>query len=183
MLKWILYRLVKLEGHGQEHTRLGISGMSTRKFDTFIVSCLLPCLQYIPMYPCELQKGKAKPKGEGNVRLARIPRNELLDLLFSAFEQYDYWSIKNLKAHTQQPEVYLKEVLPDIGLFNQRGPYVGMWCLQEQFRKNRAKKEEVKDPSEPVASTSGVKQEDQVDTKPTASDLEDADDDEDMEEV
>ena len=28
--------------------------------------------------------------------MVRIPRNELLDALFSAFEEYDYWSMKNL---------------------------------------------------------------------------------------
>lgn len=38
-----------------------------------------------------------KPKADTTNRfLARVPRNEILDMLFSAFEQYDYWSLKNL---------------------------------------------------------------------------------------
>jgi hypothetical protein len=55
-----------------------------------------PALTSYDIHPSIEQKGKeTAKKGEGN-KLVRIPRNELLDMLFTAFEQYDYWSMKNL---------------------------------------------------------------------------------------
>lgn len=41
-------------------------------------------------------KQSAKPKVSTNRILPRLPRNEVLDLLFGAFETHDYWSLKNL---------------------------------------------------------------------------------------
>lgn len=113
-------------------------------------------------------------------------------MLFSAFELYDYWNMKNLKAHTRQPEVYLREVLSDIATLNKRGPYAGMYSLQDQFRRGKAKKEEGGgDGDTPGASGSGPggsggagakEEEDDAldDVKPSLSDVED---DDDMEEV
>ena len=34
-----------------------------------------------------------------------MPKNELIDLLFNAFELYAYWSLKGLKIYVKQPEV------------------------------------------------------------------------------
>ena len=43
--------------------------------------------------------------------MARMPRNQLLDQLFALFPETPRWSISPLLEKTQQPEVYLKEVL------------------------------------------------------------------------
>ena len=43
--------------------------------------------------------------------MARMPRNQLLDQLFALFRETLRWSIRPLREKTQQPEVYLKEVL------------------------------------------------------------------------
>lgn len=63
-----------------------------------------------------------------------MPRNELLDLLFARFEASQYWTIKALKEHVLQPEVYLKEVLGDVAQLIKRGPYSGMWSLRDEFK-------------------------------------------------
>lgn len=88
------------------------------------------------------------------------------------------------RARTEQPETYLKEVLADIGQLNKRGPYTGMWSLQDTYKK-KVKAEagvSVAGPSSAVgpSGTSGVKAEDvdEEDTKPEISD-----DDLDMDEV
>ena len=96
-------RLQMVDNLDMETTRLGITGMRTVKFDTFVVSCPSQrrMAQRWPLNSRDTrlsgeQKGKeTAKKGEGN-KLVRIPRNELLDMLFTAFEQYDYWSMKNL---------------------------------------------------------------------------------------
>lgn len=75
---------------------------------------------------------EAKPKNLDKAH--RLPRNELLDLLFAAFQEAVYWRLKSLKQRTQQPEAYLKEILGEIGVLVKRGPYVGCWTLMEIYK-------------------------------------------------
>ena len=50
--------------------------------------------------------GTARSKAEAqNNKATRIPKNELLDLLFKCFQEYAYWSLKGLKEYIKQPEV------------------------------------------------------------------------------
>lgn len=66
-------------------------------------------------------------------KFARMPRNELMDLLFESFEEYPYWSIKGLRARVEQPEVYLRDVLSSIADLHKRGPYSGNWSLKPEY--------------------------------------------------
>jgi len=66
--------------------------------------------------------------------MARIPRNQLLDQLFSLFRQQPRWGIRPLREKTQQPEAYLKEVLSEVALLHKSGEYNGLWELQEAYR-------------------------------------------------
>ena len=43
--------------------------------------------------------------------MASMPRNQLLDQLFALFHETPRWIIRQLREETQQPKVYLKEVL------------------------------------------------------------------------
>lgn len=88
-----------------------------------------------------------------------MPRNELLDLLFTHFESAPYWALKSLSEHVQQPQVYLKEVLADVARLVPRGPYQGMWTLREEFKSgNRAGKEEGKKEEGDVKPSLGAQQ-------------------------
>ncbi len=78
------------------------------------------------------REGAAK-KAEG--RAIRIPQNELLDLLFRLFDEYDYWTIKGLKERTKQPESYLKETVDSIAILNKKGPYALKWSLKPEYKK------------------------------------------------
>lgn len=80
------------------------------------------------------QKKDSKASSEG--KATRIPRNELLDLLFKLFESYDYWSLKGLKERTKQPEVYLKEVLDEIAILIKKGPYSMKYSLKPEYKKH-----------------------------------------------
>jgi len=82
----------------------------------------------------------------------RLPREEVITLLFQAFEKYDYWNFSGLVDFTHQPQPYLKEILGDIGLLNKRGPYVGMWQLKSEYRNK--KKEDIQQSN---ATSSGKK--------------------------
>ncbi|KAK9446956.1 transcription initiation factor IIF, beta subunit-domain-containing protein [Limtongia smithiae] len=74
-----------------------------------------------------IQEGKA----------ARISRNELLDLLFKLFEDYDYWTMKGLRERTRQPEAFLKEVLGAIAILNKKGPYALKYSLKPEYKGRR----------------------------------------------
>jgi transcription initiation factor TFIIF subunit beta len=71
-------------------------------------------------------------KTEG--KAIRIPKNELLDLLFKLFEEYDYWSMKGLRERTKQPEIYLKEVLDSMAVLIKKGPYAMKYSLKPEFK-------------------------------------------------
>ncbi|KIY44221.1 transcription initiation factor IIF, beta subunit [Fistulina hepatica ATCC 64428] len=121
---------------------------------------------------------KAKPKKTAFERMARIPRNQLLDLLFECFREQQFWTVKNLRERTQQPEAYLKETLAEVGVLHRNGEHTGHWELQELYRGDGVKAEDVAGPSDGVKREqppNGLKLEEEEDP--------DEDEDEDMEEV
>lgn len=75
-----------------------------------------------------------KPKKGEIFKAARIPKNQLLDLIFDCFRQYQYWSMKALRQRTQQPEPYLREVLDEVADLNKSGPFANHYCLSEAYR-------------------------------------------------
>ena len=77
----------------------------------------------------------AKNKADG--RAIRMPKKDLLDLLFRLFEEYEYWSIKGLKEKTRQPETYLKESLESIAILIKKGPYTAKYMLKPEYRRLR----------------------------------------------
>ncbi|EJF58635.1 transcription initiation factor IIF beta subunit [Dichomitus squalens LYAD-421 SS1] len=126
--------------------------------------------------PFSLVRPKAKPAKGQFERMARMPRDQLLDELFKAFQERERWSIKALRERTQQPEAYLKEVLSEIAFLHRSGEFNGSWELMANYKGEGMKAEDVPGPS-------GVKVED---IKMEGEDEEDDDDDEDdddMEEV
>lgn len=78
--------------------------------------------------------GKAKPQQN---KAARISRSELIDLLHSCFDEFQYWPMKALKARTKQPEQFLKEVLGDIAHLVKSGSFASTWQRQAIFDKER----------------------------------------------
>ncbi|KAI0696943.1 transcription initiation factor IIF, beta subunit [Cytidiella melzeri] len=82
----------------------------------------------------DLIKPKAKPTKGQFERMARMPRNQLLDLLFGLFREREHWSVKNLRERTQQPEAFLKEVLGEIAFMHRSGEHNGTWELMANFK-------------------------------------------------
>jgi transcription initiation factor TFIIF subunit beta len=66
--------------------------------------------------------------------MARMPRNQLFDLLFSLFKDTPRWGVKVLREKTQQPEAYLKEVLGEIAWLHRSGEYNGLWELKDNYK-------------------------------------------------
>ncbi|KAF9915075.1 hypothetical protein BX616_006948 [Lobosporangium transversale] len=74
-----------------------------------------------------------KAKVQMDQKTTRMPKNELVDMLFSAFEQYPYWSFRGLVEYVKQPHSYLKEVLSEICEFIRKGPYTARYQLKAEF--------------------------------------------------
>lgn len=70
-------------------------------------------------------------------RAIRMPKKDLLDLLFRLFDEYEYWSMKGLKERTRQPESYLKESLDSVANLIKKGPYTSKYHLKPEYRKLR----------------------------------------------
>uniref|UniRef100_A0AAZ1X6J4 General transcription factor IIF subunit 2 n=1 Tax=Oreochromis aureus TaxID=47969 RepID=A0AAZ1X6J4_OREAU len=73
-----------------------------------------------------------KKKEEG--KRARADKQQVLDMLFSAFEKHQYYNIKDLVDITKQPVIYLKEILRDIGIYNVKGTHKNTWELRPEYR-------------------------------------------------
>ncbi|KAH9964878.1 transcription initiation factor IIF, beta subunit-domain-containing protein [Russula dissimulans] len=123
----------------------------------------------------DLARTKTKtPKGQYE-RMARMPRNQLLDALFALFREREHWPIKLLRERTQQPEVYLKEVLSEIASLHRSGEFNGTWELMPSFKGDGIKAEGMSQLYASQPSNADVDMDDY--------DEEEDDDDDDMEEV
>ncbi|KAM3608417.1 uncharacterized protein V6R79_024769 [Siganus canaliculatus] len=81
-----------------------------------------------------------KKKSEG--RMVRAERQVVLDMLFSAFEKHQYYNIKNLVDITKQPVTYLKEILKEIGTYNNKGAHKSTWELKPEYRHYQSAEED-----------------------------------------
>ncbi|KAJ2914827.1 hypothetical protein MD484_g5575, partial [Candolleomyces efflorescens] len=122
---------------------------------------------------------KAKQKNKAPFeRMARMPRNQLLDHLFSSFRESPRWAIKVLREKTQQPEAYLKEVLSEIAFLHRSGEFNGFWELKANYKDDSITPENVPMPMASLAGEVKMEEDDDDDDEDG-----DDDDDEDMEEV
>ncbi|KAL8849888.1 MAG: hypothetical protein Q9221_005154 [Calogaya cf. arnoldii] len=69
-----------------------------------------------------------------HLKAARIPRNELKDLIFGCFRRYPYWAIRTMRETLDQPESYLKEVLEEVAVMARSGRYTNLWQLRPEYR-------------------------------------------------
>jgi transcription initiation factor TFIIF subunit beta len=110
--------------------------------------------------------GSARTKADAqNNKATRIPKNELLDLLFKCFQEYAYWSLKGLKEYVKQPEVtllfeftdfsqsYLREALEEIAHLNKRGPYALKWSLKPHYNQSQQASADLSGNTGPAATS------------------------------
>lgn len=86
--------------------------------------------------------GTSSSSSSSKDKFTRLPKNELLDLLFHCYERYTYWTLKALREETRQPEAYLRDVLVSIADQHKRGPYVGQWSLKAEYVEQQRRMEE-----------------------------------------
>ena len=67
-------------------------------------------------------------------KAARIPKDQLLDLLFDCFRQFQFWPMRALRQKTQQPDSYLRQVLEEIAVLNKTGPFTNTYSLSDAYK-------------------------------------------------
>lgn len=67
-------------------------------------------------------------------KAARIPKNQLLDLIFDCFRQYQYWSMKALRQKLQQPDSYLRQVLEEVAVLHKSGRFANHYGLNDAYK-------------------------------------------------
>ncbi len=80
-----------------------------------------------------LQAQKARTLPEE--RRERLPKGEVTDMLFGAFERMPHWNFQGLVEYTKQPTVYLKEILNEIAVYNKRGPFKNLYELKPEYKR------------------------------------------------
>ena len=83
-----------------------------------------------------VQKAKPKPVKGAFEQYARMARNRLLDMLLLLYRDRLWLSSRDLQAHTEQPEVDLKEVLGQIADLHQNGEFNGQDELKSSFKES-----------------------------------------------
>jgi transcription initiation factor TFIIF subunit beta len=97
------------------------------------------------------------------LKAARIPKNQLLDLLFQCFKQYEYWAVKALRQRVQQPEAYLRETLDEIAVLNKSGSFANLWSLKPHYKQMQPQ----------TATVAGIAPEDEDDEDEEMEEMED----------
>ncbi|OCL01832.1 hypothetical protein AOQ84DRAFT_443790 [Glonium stellatum] len=77
----------------------------------------------------------AAPKVRQENKAARIPKNELIDMLHKLFDEFEYWPMREIKQRTRQPEAYLKETLSDIADLVKSGSFASCWKRHAEYNK------------------------------------------------
>jgi transcription initiation factor TFIIF subunit beta len=77
----------------------------------------------------------------------RLEKTKLLELIFKAFRKQDYWTLKDLNNHCNQPVNYLKEVLNEVCSYNTSGKHKSTYELKPEYRTAPKKPEPEEDKS------------------------------------
>ena len=78
-------------------------------------------------------------------KFARLEKPLLLDKLFALFRDRPHWGLPALRITLEQPDAWLREVLPDVAEQVKEGPYMSMWRLKREWEDPGVKGEEMID--------------------------------------
>ncbi|OAG29194.1 transcription initiation factor TFIIF subunit beta [Nematocida displodere] len=63
----------------------------------------------------------------------RLAKTEVMDIIFKAFEEYPYWSLKDLADRSGQPQAYIQEILSEIAVMNKK-THRNMFELKPEYK-------------------------------------------------
>ncbi|KAI4339240.1 hypothetical protein MLD38_024202 [Melastoma candidum] len=87
-----------------------------------------------PLPPKEIKK-KPVPK-PAELKRTRRDRGEMEEIMFKLFERQPNWTLRNLIAETDQPEQFLKDLLKDLCVYNNKGANQGTYELKPEYKRS-----------------------------------------------
>ncbi|KAL8693135.1 MAG: hypothetical protein Q9218_001987 [Villophora microphyllina] len=67
-------------------------------------------------------------------KAARVAANELKDMIFSCFKEFEYWPLRSLRTRLNQPESYLRQQLEEVAQLIRNGPFANTWQLRSEYK-------------------------------------------------
>ncbi|XP_044509557.1 general transcription factor IIF subunit 2-like [Mangifera indica] len=81
------------------------------------------------------EKRKAPTKGS-EMKRTRRDRGEMEDIMFKLFERQSNWTLRQLIQETDQPEQFLKDILKELCVYNNKGTNQGSYELKPEYKKH-----------------------------------------------
>lgn len=63
----------------------------------------------------------------------RLGKTEVMEILFRAFDEHPYWTLKDLADRSGQPQAYIQEILGEIATVNKRS-HKAMYELRPEYK-------------------------------------------------
>ncbi|EOY18589.1 hypothetical protein QUC31_006449 [Theobroma cacao] len=78
---------------------------------------------------------KKTPTKTSETKRTRRDRGEMEDIMFKLFERQPNWTLRQLIQETDQPEQFLKDILKDLCVYNNKGTNQGSYELKPEYKK------------------------------------------------
>nr|XP_043613606.1 general transcription factor IIF subunit 2-like [Erigeron canadensis] len=91
-----------------------------------------------PLSQTERKKGLVKGS---DTKRTRRDRGEMEEIMFKLFERQSNWTLKHLISETDQPEQFLKDILKDLCIYNNKGSNQGKYELKPEYKKSTDEQE------------------------------------------
>ncbi|KAL6122387.1 hypothetical protein NUSPORA_00569 [Nucleospora cyclopteri] len=88
--------------------------------------------KYAGLKEMELQRKLRKEQLLDRKR-ERLDKNDVIDILFKAFEKYEYWTVKDLADFSGQPIAFIQEIIGEIAVLNKKD-HRNTYELKPQFK-------------------------------------------------
>ncbi|CAI0442826.1 unnamed protein product [Linum tenue] len=79
---------------------------------------------------------KKPPAKASETKRTRRDRGEMEDIMFKLFERQPNWTLRQLIQETDQPELFLKDILKELCVYNNKGSNQGSYELKPEYKKS-----------------------------------------------
>ncbi|CAI0411683.1 unnamed protein product [Linum tenue] len=84
----------------------------------------------------QIQEKKKPPAKASETKRTRRDRGEMEDIMFKLFERQPNWTLRQLIQETDQPELFLKDILKELCVYNNKGSNQGSYELKPEYKKS-----------------------------------------------
>ncbi|XP_010253576.1 PREDICTED: general transcription factor IIF subunit 2 [Nelumbo nucifera] len=81
-------------------------------------------------------KKKTVPVKGSDLKRSRRDRGEMEEIMFKLFERQPNWTLRQLIQETDQPEQFVKDILKDLCIYNNKGSNQGTYELKPEYKRS-----------------------------------------------